>query len=273
MAVARELSDRFPRANIILIEKESDIGQHSSGRNSGVLHAGFYYTANSLKARFTREGNRLMKLFCKEKNLRLNPCGKLIVAKNKNDLLVLEELKKRGERNGVELIWVGTDEVNKIDSNAKTFERALYSPSTATFDPAEICQTLKKELRERGVDIQLNSAFLGHHKGQHHSVVSTSDNAIEARYIINCGGLYADQIAKSFGLSQSYVILPFKGTYLSYSGTDAIVKTNIYPAPDLAHPFLGIHFTVTVNGGVKIGDLRRFPLFGGKIIMVCSGLN
>ncbi len=249
LAVVRELSVRFPDAKITLIEKEHEVAQHGSGRNSGVLHAGFYYTADSLKARFAREGNHLIKLFCKENALRVNPCGKLIVAQSKNDLDVLAELKKRGDRNGVELIWLNPNEVEKIDPNAKTYERALYSPTTATVDPYEVCQSLKKQLLERGVDIRLNTPFLGHHE----TAVSTPSGFIEAKFIINCAGLYADQIAKSFGLSKSYVILPIKGTYISYSGTDTAVKTNIYPVPNLANPFLGIHFTVTVDGKIKIG--------------------
>jgi L-2-hydroxyglutarate oxidase LhgO len=256
MAVARELNDCYPHAKITLIEKEHDVAQHSSGRNSGVLHAGFYYTADSLKARFTREGNQLMKLFCKEGNLRLNPCGKLIVAKDENELDVLGELKKRGDRNGVELIWLSPNEVKNIDPNAKTYERALYSPATATVDPNEICQHLKKQLQERGVDIRFNTPFCGHRE----TSVSIPNGFIEAKFIINCAGLYADQIAKSFGLCKSYVILPIKGTYLSYSGTDTIVKTNIYPVPNLKNPFLGIHFTVMVDGKIKIGP-AAIPAF------------
>ena len=260
LTVAREVDTHFPHARITLIEKEHDVAQHSSGRNSGVLHAGFYYSADSLKARFTREGNQLMKLFCKENNLRINPCGKLIVAKDKDDLKVLEELKKRGDCNGVELIWMSPSEVNKIEPHAKTFERALYSPTTATVDPKEICQTLKKELQERGINIQFNAPFLGHDKTHNYFTVRTPKGLIESKFIINCAGLYADQIAQSFGLSQSYVILPFKGTYLSDSGTDAVVKTNIYPVPNLANPFLGIHFTVTVNEKIIIGP-AAIPAF------------
>jgi L-2-hydroxyglutarate oxidase LhgO len=190
-----------------------------------------------------------MKRFCKENGLRINPCGKLVVARNTNDLAVLDELKQRGDRNGVELIWLNPNEVDKIDPYAKTYERALFSPTTATVDPNEICQTLKTQLRERGVNIRLNTPF-----GRHHgTTVSTADGPIEAKFIVNCAGLYADQIAKSFGSSESYVILPIKGTYLGYSGADAIVHTNIYPVPNLTNPFLGIHFTVTVDGKIKIG--------------------
>jgi L-2-hydroxyglutarate oxidase LhgO len=256
LTVVRELNIRFPNAKIILIEKEHDVAQHGSGRNSGVLHAGFYYTADSLKARFTREGNRFMKKFCEDNAIRVNPCGKLVVAKNENDLDGLAELKRRGDHNGVELVWMNSNEVEKIDSNAKTYERALYSPATATVDPSEICQSLKRQVLERGVQVRLGTPFVGHHE----TAVSTPSGVIEAKFVINCAGLYADYIAKSFGLAKSYAILPFKGTYLSYSGANPIVKTNIYPVPNLQNPFLGIHFTVSVDGKIKMGP-AAIPAF------------
>src|SRR5687767_5107355 len=122
LAVARELRDRDPHSRIQLIEKESEIAWHASGRNSGVLHAGFYYTADSLKARFTKEGNRRMKGFCEDHRLRLNPCGKVVVASNESELSGLEELKRRGDRNGIDLTWLDPVELDKIDPSIQTHE-------------------------------------------------------------------------------------------------------------------------------------------------------
>src|SRR5690625_408142 len=150
LTIARELKDRFPDSTICILEKEADIAQHSSGRNSGVLHAGFYYTANSLKAKFTRDGNREMTSFCMDNGLKINKCGKLVVATEEEEVAGLVELKKRAAKNGVELQWMTEAEVRLIDPNVKSFKKALYSPTTASVDPIEVCQMLKVELLRKG---------------------------------------------------------------------------------------------------------------------------
>ena len=135
--VACELKRRYPDCSILLIEKERDLGQHASGRNSGILHAGFYYSADSLKARFTREGNALMKAHCDAHGLWVNRCGKLVVARDEADLAGLDELFRRGRVNGVELEMISREEAHEIEPRVKTHERALWSPTTATVDPTE----------------------------------------------------------------------------------------------------------------------------------------
>ena len=136
--IASELRRRHPHARVRLLEKEKSPGLHASGRNSGVLHAGFYYTADSLKARFTRTGNLQMQEYCDEKGLRVNRCGKLVVARDENELPVLEELLRRGRANGVPLEQLGELEAREIEPRVKTFQKALFSPSTATVDPADV---------------------------------------------------------------------------------------------------------------------------------------
>lgn len=256
LTIARELKLREPDARIAVIEKERDVANHASGRNSGVLHAGFYYSADSLKARFTRDGNRAMKQYCERHGLNVNYCGKLVVAADESELKGLEELKRRAERNGVELLWVNEQEAALIDPNARTYKRALYSPDTASVDPVEVCQCMKKEAMSYGVDFFFDTRYISH---AHHTV-KTNKTDFTFGYFINTAGLYADRIAHDFGFGTKYTIIPFKGIYLKYAKNKTDVRTNIYPVPNLNNPFLGVHFTKTVDGGIKIGP-TAIPAF------------
>ncbi|OZU89270.1 FAD-dependent oxidoreductase [Virgibacillus indicus] len=256
LSIARELKSRFPETSICIIEKESDVAYHSSGRNSGVLHAGFYYTANSLKARFTREGNQEMTKYCIDNGLRINKCGKVVAATNEEEFQGLIELKSRAEKNGVELEWVDQSVVNMIDTNVKTFNKALYSPTTSSVDPIEVCQTIKDEVIKKGVKILCNTRY----KGSSNNKILTNKGEFDCSYFINAAGLYADKIAKDFKFGKKYTIIPFKGIYLKYAKNKTDVTTNIYPVPNLKNPFLGVHFTKTVDESIKIGP-TAIPAF------------
>lgn len=257
LAVARELHRRFPRSAITIIEKEADVAAHGSGRNSGVLHAGFYYSADSLKAHFTREGNAAMRLFCREHGLRVNECGKVVVAQDPSELSSLYELERRGRANGVDVRLVDEAELREIEPNAKTCQHALYSPTTATVDPSAVSGCLRDELLKKGVRIHFAEPYVGRLAGHR---VRTAKRMIEAGHIINTAGLYADRIARGFGYARHYTIIPFKGIYLKYTYRDKPVRTNIYPVPNLRNPFLGVHFTITVDGTIKIGP-TAIPAF------------
>lgn len=258
LAIARELRSRKPGASILIIEKEPDVAFHSSGRNSGVLHAGFYYSADSLKAKFTRDGNYAMKDFCRKKGLRLNECQKVVVARDESELEPLYELDRRGKRNGVDVRIITEAEMKEIDPNAKTFQYALYSPSTATVDPAELNKAVRDELLESGVKILFNEGYMRKIDGN--TIETTAGNRLSANKVINTAGLYADRIARDFGFSRHYTIIPFKGIYLKYTKKDKPIKTNIYPVPNLKNPFLGVHYTITVDGTIKIGP-TSIPAF------------
>lgn len=251
LAIARELIQRFPEAKIIILEKEPDVAYHSSGRNSGVLHAGFYYTADSLKARFTRDGNRQMREYCYAHGLQINETKKVVVAKDESELPALFELEKRGKVNGVEVKIIDEKELAEIDPNVKTFKHALWSPNTATVDPVEVNQAIKKELKAKNVQFFFNEGYSARIDGN--KIKTTKGNIFQPEKIINAAGLYADRVAKDFGYSRKYTIIPFKGVYLKYTGTNNPVRTNVYPVPNLRNPFLGVHYTVTVDGHVKIG--------------------
>ena len=258
LAIARELRSRKPAASITLIEKEPDVAYHSSGRNSGVLHAGFYYSADSLKAKFTRDGNFAMKDFCRQKGLKLNECQKVVVAKDESELEPLYELERRGKKNGVDVKIITEAEMKEIDPNAKTFKYALYSPNTATVDPTELNKAVRDELLAARVKILFSEGYKRKIDGN--TIETVTGKHLSAGKIINTAGLYADKIAKDYGFSQNYTIIPFKGIYLKYTKKDKPIKTNIYPVPNLKNPFLGVHYTITVDGTIKIGP-TSIPAF------------
>ncbi|MCH9609350.1 MAG: L-2-hydroxyglutarate dehydrogenase [Chlamydiales bacterium] len=247
LAIARALKQRNPDASIHIIEKEKQEAEHASGRNSGVLHAGFYYTADSLKARFTVEGNRQLKLYCLKKGIPINQCGKLVVAQNSEELASLQELYKRGLKNGSNVELIDEQRALEIEPNVRTYKQALYSPDTASVNPKLVCAMLRTDLERDGVRFSFETPFESHHRGL-------------AKQVINCAGLYADQIAKTYGFGHRYTIIPFKGLYLKYTKNKTDIKTNIYPVPNLKNPFLGVHFTKTATNEIKIGP-TAIPAF------------
>lgn len=257
LTLAWNLRKVYPYKKIIVIEKEKDIGAHGSGRNSGVLHAGFYYTPDSLKAKFTKQGNFELTKYCEEKGLKINKCGKVVVAESEEDFENLFELKRRGDKNGVELQLIDEKELKEIEPNAKTYQYALWSPTTSTVDPSEILTSLKKDLELSGVDFYFNTPYQSNLDSN--SIIA-GDKIFTAEKIINAAGLYADKIAKDFGFSKDYVIIPFKGIYLEHTGDKKFISCNIYPVPNIKNPFLGVHFTIKVDGTIKIGP-TAIPCF------------
>jgi len=254
--IALALVRRFPGQSIALIEKEDQLGMHASGRNSGILHAGFYYSADSLKARFSREGNAALTAYCVEKGLRINRCGKLVVAQDESELAGLDELLRRGRVNNVRLEDVTEAEAQKIEPRVRTFQRAIFSPTTSAVDPTEVMLSLAADAEKAGVTIARRTKYRG--RGRNGTTVRTSSGKIDCGYVVNAAGLYADRIARDYGFSENYRILPFKGVYL-YAEAE-MMRTNIYPVPNLANPFLGVHFTVTTRGRTKIGP-TAIPAF------------
>lgn len=247
--IARDLRRRYGDSRVTLIEKESDCGLHASGRNSGVLHAGFYYAPKSLKAAFTRNGNQELTAYCEAKDLPINRCGKLVVAKDRGDHPALDELLRRGHANGIAIENISEDEAKAIEPRVKTCERALFSPTTATVDPRRVLEAMKADAIREGVTIDCAVQYLG----RRGTSIETTAGVYHTGYVVNAAGLYADRIARDFGFSERYRILPFKGLYLYSNQQPGALRTNIYPVPDLGNPFLGVHFTVTVDGHAKIG--------------------
>ncbi len=249
LSIARELRRRRTDTRVLLIEKEPSCGAHASGRNSGVLHAGFYYSPDSLKAKFTRLGNERLTAYCDEKRIPLNKCGKLVVAKDAADLPSLEELFRRGQANGIELQAITEAEAKSIEPRVKTYQRALFSPRTSTVNPLQVVDAMQQDALREGIHVQCGTAY----RGRDDKRVRTDRGNIDAGYVVNAAGLYADKIAMDYGFSQKFRILPFKGLYLYSDEPPGSIRTNIYPVPDLRNPFLGVHFTITADGKAKIG--------------------
>ena len=245
MTLAYEWRKKNLDDEIIIIDKEPHEAFHSSGKNSGILHAGFYYNTDSLKAKLTADGNRLMKEFCKSKGIKVNETGKLVVAKNEEEVEVLKELERRSKANNAGAYLITEEEAKKIDPNAKTYKYALYSPNTASVNPREVCRVLREDLESKGVKFIFNMPFEKYKESYD--------------FLINAAGLYADKIAHQFNVGLNYTMLPFKGLYLKYLGEDKI-KTQIYPVPNIKNPFLGVHFTLMADNTIKIGP-TAIPAF------------
>lgn len=246
MTIAYELKSQNKNLKIVIIDKEKNVAEHASGRNSGIIHAGFYYSKNSLKAKFCVEGNKLIKEFCLQNGVEVNPTRKVVIAKNEEDLEGIYELHKRAKNNGVETKIISELEVLEIDPNIRTYKKALFSPNTSSVNPKEVCYKLRDILLDKGVYFCFKTEF--------------KDCKVKYNYLINCAGAYSDKIAQRFSLAKNYTMLPFKGQYLKYMSNKKDVKVNIYPVPNLKNPFLGVHFSKTNDGSIKIGP-TAIPVF------------
>jgi L-2-hydroxyglutarate oxidase LhgO len=256
LSIAREIKRRFADAKVTLLEKEAGCGMHASGRNSGVIHAGFYYSADSLKAKLTRLGNQAMTAYCEAKEIPVNRCGKLVVAQDEADLAQLDELLRRGAANQVPLESISEEEARRIEPRVKTYQRAIFSPTTSSADPRRVIGAMEEDARREGLEIVTQAPYLKMEQG----AVVTPQGRLSAGHIINAAGLYADKIALDFGFSERYRILPFKGLYLYSNEPPNSFRTHIYPVPDLRNPFLGVHFTIKEDGTAKIGP-TAIPAF------------
>jgi len=270
LTIARELiSKGFD--DILIIEKESAAGLHASGRNSGVLHAGIYYATDSLKAQFCLSGNLKMQQYCEENKLPLNRCGKIIVAKNENELPTLQLLYERALANGAKVDLIDEKQLTTIEPWAKTTEKALYSHHTAVVDPQRIVDHLYHELlASQKCRFAFNTCFISL---KNKNNVITNQGNIEFQFVINAAGAYADKVAHKFGLAQSLLMIPFKGIYRKLRADQNYrVNGNIYPVPNIHNPFLGVHFTKNIHGDVYAGP-TAIPAFGRENYGLFSGID
>ncbi|HEC67550.1 MAG TPA: L-2-hydroxyglutarate oxidase [Candidatus Desulfofervidus auxilii] len=268
LSVAHCLS-KITEEKIIIIDKEKYLGAHASGRNSGVLHAGFYYTPGTLKAKLTKEGNQRLNEYCKEKGLKINECGKVLVCKNEKDLEVLKELENRAVINNVEVHIIDEKQLKEIEPYAKTYKKALYSPTTAVVDPKEILNSMAEDAKRSGVILMRGVKFVN----LKNNIAFTSIGKINYKFLINCAGLYADHIAQKMGIGNNYKILPFKGIYFSIKDKKSqLVRSNIYPIPNLNLPFLGVHITKSINGKLYVGP-TAIPALGRENYHLFKNIN
>jgi len=253
LSVGLTLLKRQPGVKLILLEKEAELARHQSGRNSGVIHSGIYYRPGSLKARFAREGNRSMVAFCQEHGIPCDITGKLIVATQEKELPLLSELCRRGEENGVRVRLLSPEEVREVEPQVRC-RRGIFVPSTGIVCFRSVCLKYAELIQEDGGTILTCAEVQGIRRDKNGLRLETAIGEIEARFVINCGGLQSDRIAQQAGISVPAKIVPFRGEYYELVAEKRdLVRGLIYPVADPAFPFLGVHFTKMIDGSVHAG--------------------
>ncbi|MDQ6964019.1 MAG: L-2-hydroxyglutarate oxidase [Mariprofundales bacterium] len=272
LTLAREILTREPRATIIILDKEPDIGRHGSGRNSGVLHSGIYYPEESLKAKVCSEGAQLMAQYCDEHQLPIARLGKVIVPTKPEDGPLLDLLMHRAQANGASIEMLDATELQNREPSARTATgKALFSPDTAVVEPMPILSHLLTALKNSGVAIQFNAKITN--IDAQHSQLTTNSGTYCYGWLFNSSGQYADRVGHLFGVGEHYTMLPFKGIYYRLAPTSQVVCNGlIYPVPDLKVPFLGVHYTKKINGDVYVGP-TAVPALGREHYHRLQGLN
>ena len=254
LATARELLKRRPGAQLIVLEKEADLGQHQTGRNSGVIHSGIYYAPGSLKAKLCVAGSKAIYRYCEEKGIPTERCGKLIVARNDGELGRLEELQRRGEANGVPgLEMVGPERIKEIEPHCIGV-KALWSPNTGIVNYSLVAAAYADDVRESGGEVRTGYGVRQIVQGPTTTLLVTDQGVIETKLVVACAGLQADRVAAMTGAPRSPRIVPFRGDYYKLRPERAhLCRGMIYPVPDPAFPFLGVHLTKKINGEIWCG--------------------
>lgn len=266
-----ELLTQKPTKKILIIDKESRPGVHASGRNSGVLHAGFYYSPDSLKAKFCKQGNLELKKFCKTNNLEVKETGKVVVCQDKNDVTRLMSLFERGIANGVEIELLESKELSRIEPAAQTVDKFIWSPTTAVGNPKEIIKRLAEKFTKMGGLFRFNSRVKLINKSNE-VLIEGNGYILSATSIINSAGAYASELAKQVGVGHEYVCLPFLGAYRKSEFVAGNPKRLVYPVPNPINPFLGVHTTNTLSDEIKIGP-TAFPVIGKEQYKFLDGFN
>ncbi|MDD1784285.1 L-2-hydroxyglutarate oxidase [Enterovibrio sp. ZSDZ35] len=253
LSVARELQQRQPHAHIVVVDKEQSVANHQTGRNSGVIHAGIYYTPNSLKARFCKEGNLAIKAFCEQHDIPYEECGKLLVATSNVELSRMDALKKRATENGLEFEVLSAQELKSKEPNINGLG-AIFVPSTGIVNYRQICEKLETLLKEQGGEVLFDSPVEYMKETTDGVTVVAGDHTIHANHVIACAGVMSDRIVRLLGEQPTFNIIPFRGDYYQLSDEhNGIINSLIYPIPDPSMPFLGVHLTKMIDGSVTVG--------------------
>jgi L-2-hydroxyglutarate oxidase LhgO len=254
LASALALLERKPGASLLVLEKEADLAAHQTGRNSGVIHAGLYYKPGSLKATTCARGRAMLERFCEEHGVRFERCGKVVVATREDEVPRLEELERRGRANGLAGVRrITPEELRDLEPHAAGVA-ALYVPETGIVDYREVARAYAGELARRGAAVRTGARATSILRRADRVIVETTAGAIEARALVACAGLESDRVARMAGLDLDVAIVPFRGEYWMLAPDRAgLVRNLIYPVPDPTFPFLGVHFTRRIGGGIEAG--------------------
>ena len=258
LATARALRERAPHARLVILEKESKLASHQTGHNSGVIHSGIYYKPGSHKARLCVEGKHLMLEFCEKHGIRVDRCGKVVVATSDAELPRLQSLYERGRANGVPVELIDPGRLRELEPHAKALS-AIWSPSTAIVDYGEVADAIARELQAGGVAIETGARVTAIARASDGVEIAAGRLTVRAKRLVNCAGLYSDAVARLAGAKTEVRIIPFRGEYyMLRAERRALVRGLIYPVPDPEFPFLGVHLTRTVHGEVEAGPNAVF---------------
>ena len=259
LATAWQIHNKYPNKKILIFEKESSPAYHQTGHNSGVLHSGIYYKPGSLKAINCREGKKAMEVFCQEEGIPFDLCGKVIVATRTDELQRMHNIHKRGLENGVNCEIIDKKRLHEIEPHCAGLQ-AIHVPEAGIINYKEVCLRLVVKITENSKNkLLLNSAVINIlNDGKDYRLI-TRDNEYLSKHIINCAGLHSDRITKKGGIKPEVKIFPFRGEYYELKkSAEYLCNTLIYPVPDPRYPFLGVHFTKLIQGGVECGPNAVF---------------
>lgn len=252
-ATAYRLAQQYPDRSIAIIEKEDRVAAHQTGRNSGVIHSGVFYTPGSLKAENCREGKRALIEFCEREGVDYEICGKVVVATSDDEVPELEKIQVKGQKNDVACTRIGPEELREYEPHARGVA-ALHVPSSGIVDYIGMTERMAARVQEQGHTLKTRAEVRDLHIENHLVTVETTAGDVQAEYVVNCAGLYADRIARMSGMDPGVQIVPFRGEYYELVPERRHLCRNlIYPVPDPAYPFLGVHFTRMIDGRVECG--------------------
>ena len=259
LATALKLKEKVPEASITILEKENDVAQHQTGNNSGVIHSGIYYKPGSLKAKNCISGYKMLLEFCDEHSIEYNLCGKVVVATDQSEIEYLETLYQRGVDNGLEnLKMLSEAELKEYEPNVKGVA-GIHVPQTGIIDYKIVSEKMKDVLLSKGVEIKFKEEVIRIESDKSVQIVKTKFNNYKTDFIISCAGLQSDRVASLTESDLNVRIIPFRGEYYKLKDSAKhLVKTLIYPVPDPNFPFLGVHFTNLIDGGVEAGPNAVF---------------
>jgi L-2-hydroxyglutarate oxidase LhgO len=253
LATAYHLARDFPGRSVTIVEKESQLAQHQTGHNSGVLHSGIYYKPGSLRAVNCRAGKAAMEQFCSAETIPYEICGKVIVAVSESELPALAKIYERGQANGVKCEMIDRDRLHELEPHAAGV-RAIHVPEAGIVDFPAVCQRLAQRIREAGGQILCEARVRSIQQNHDAIVVETMAGEFEANYVVTCAGLQSDRVARLSGQQIDSKIIPFRGEYFELKPeAQHLCRTLIYPVPDPNFPFLGVHFTRLIHGGIECG--------------------
>lgn len=268
VAIARKIA-KSTKNNIEIVDQEQTTGFHSSTRNSGVIHAGFYYSSDTIKALLCAKGNKRLRKYCEDNDIGVNKCGKVVVSRDTRESEILELLYERGRANGCTVELKKESEITKYENTAKTIGKFLWSPNTWSTSPTEVMNKLERECKELDVIFTLGKKVVAINENH---IIFNNNTTLNYDYLINASGGSTLKIYKLMSNSIDLEMMPFKGLYLKSIRRRDEFKAHIYPVPDIQNPFLGVHTTLTVDGYLKLGP-TAIPALSWDNYRGIEGLN